>query len=79
MALLNTVANSAPMVAITKAASTSPTDCASPGRPSHSAVVPITRSTPNDAIHGLRRPLESATAPSTGDSSAMHSPAALVA
>src|SRR4051794_26370585 len=67
------------MVAITKASSRDGITLGSPGLPNHSKAEPITSSTPNAAIHGLRRPLASAMAPSTGDSSAIITPAAAVA
>src|SRR5262249_49630452 len=51
----------------------------SPGLPIHIRHEPITSSVPNPAIHGLRRPLASAIAPSTGDISAIIRPAAAVA
>ena len=51
----------------------------SPGFPNHISEAPITSSAPKPAIHGLRRPLASAIAPSTGDSSAIIRPAAAVA
>ena len=51
----------------------------SPGLPIHIRLAPITSSAPKPAIHGLRRPLASAIAPSTGDSNAITSPAAAVA
>src|ERR1700674_6028964 len=51
----------------------------SPGLPYHIRLDPITSSAPNAAIHGLRRPLASAIAPSTGDISAISNPAAAVA
>jgi SNF2 family DNA or RNA helicase len=44
-----------------------------------SAAEPATRSAPNAAIHGLRRPDASAMAPSTGEKIAITSPAAALA
>ena len=79
IALLKTVANSTPMVATTNASSSGGITPGSPGLPNHIRPEPITSSAPNAAIHGLRRPLASAIAPSTGDSSAITSPAAAVA
>src|SRR5690606_34744117 len=79
IALLNTVANSTPIVAMENASSTGTTVLASPGLAHHISVAPTTSSAPKAAIHGLRRPLASATAPSTGDNIAITSPAAAVA
>ena len=79
IALLNTVANSTPMVAMPSARSSGGMTLGSPGLPIHIRLDPITSSAPNAAIHGLRRPLASAMAPSTGDSSAISNPAAAVA
>ena len=50
-----------------------------PGLPIHMMQAPITNTAPNAAIHGLRRPLASAIAPSNGDASAITRPAAAVA
>ncbi len=79
IALLNTVANSAPTLAIAYASSSAGMMPGSPGFPIHIRQEPITKSAPNPAIHGLRRPLASAIAPSTGDISAITRPAAAVA
>ena len=51
----------------------------SPALPIHIRDAPTTSSTPNPAIHGLRRPDASAMAPNTGDISAIAKPAAAVA
>src|SRR3954471_18965305 len=51
----------------------------SPGLPIHMMQAPITKMAPKPAIHGLRRPLASAMAPSNGEDSAITSPAAAVA
>ena len=51
----------------------------SPGTANHSSADPVISISPNAAIHGLRRPEASATAPSTGEKTAMTSPAAPVA
>src|SRR5260370_42170081 len=67
------------MVAIAYASSSGGTTLTSPGLPNHIRQEPITNSAPNAAIHGLRRPLTSAIAPSTGDISAITKPAAAVA
>ena len=77
MALLNTVANSAPMPATANATTTR--SAPSPGLPNHSAADPTTSKVPNTAIHGLRRPEASAMAPSTGDSEAIRRPDAALA
>src|SRR6266481_4276755 len=79
IALLKTVANSAPMVAIEKASNNGGMTLTSPGLPIHISEAPITSSAPKPAIHGLRRPLASAIAPSIGDISAIIMPEAAVA
>ncbi len=79
IALLKTVANSTPMVAIAYASSSGGMTLTSPGLPIHIRQEPITSSAPKPAIHGLRRPLASAIAPSSGDISAIINPAAAVA
>ena len=76
MALVKTMANSAPMVASAKATSAMATASGSPGTANHSAAEPATSSTENAAIQGLRRPEASAMAPSAGEASAMMRPAA---
>src|SRR2546430_17385743 len=73
MALLNTVANSAPIEAITKATRTK--SVPSPGLPSQSAAEPATSRTPKAAIHGLRPPAATATAPRTRGNTALPKPA----
>jgi len=79
IALLNTVANSTPTVAMPNAINSGRITLWSPGLPIHISDEPTTSSAPNAAIHGLRRPLASAIAPSTGDISAMTRPADAVA
>ncbi len=79
IALLKTVANSTPMVAIANTSSSGAMTLTSPGLPNHISEEPITSIVPNAAIHGLRRPLASAIAPSTGDNSAIVKPAVAVA
>ncbi len=66
MALLNTVASSAPMVASAKDNNTRGTRSIRPGRASQSPHSPNTSSTEKPAIHGLRGRPASAMAPSTG-------------
>ena len=70
MALVNTVASSAPMVARPKEISTSGASPISPGIANHSPHSPTKSSTEKAAIHGLRRVPSSAMAPSTGASAA---------
>jgi hypothetical protein len=79
MALLNTVANSAPIVPTMKPARAMPIAAGSPGRANHSSVQPAMSSAPKAAIHGFLGPVASAMAPSAGEVSAMASPAAPVA
>ena len=79
IALLKTVANSTPTLAIAYANNNGGMTLGSPGLPIHIRQEPITSNAPNPAIHGLRRPLASAIAPSTGDISAIANPAAAVA
>ncbi len=66
MALLKTEANSAPMVASMKPASATATAWGAPGAAHHSMAQPRTSIAPKPAIHGLRGPDASATAPSAG-------------
>ena len=70
------LAKSEPNGAIAYAISSGNTSSGLPGLTIHISVVPIISSRPKNAIHGLRRPAASATAPNTGDSSAMTRPAA---
>ena len=79
MALVKTVANSAPMVPTAKATRAMATPSALPGMANHSAAEPATRRTEKAAIQGLRGPVASATAPRMGESSAIRNPAAPVA
>src|SRR5580698_4928000 len=79
IALLKTVANSTPTLATEYASSNGGMMLVSPGLPIHIRQEPITSSAPNPAIHGLRRPLASAIAPSTGEDSAITRPAIAVA
>ncbi len=66
MALVNTVASSAPMVAMPKEISTTGRSHISPGIANHRPLKPATSSTENPAIQGLRARPASAMAPSTG-------------
>src|SRR5882757_6396270 len=79
IALLKTVANSAPTLASATAVSSGGMMAGSPGLPIHSAQDATTRSAPNAAIQGFRRPEASAMAPNTGDISAIAKPAAAIA
>ena len=79
IALLNTVANSTPTVAMPNAIKSGRITSGSPGLPIHMMHAPMTKIAPNAAIHGLRRPPASAIAPRTGDNTAMTRPAADVA
>ena len=79
MALVNTVASSAPITARPKAISTSGTRSVRPGAASHRPHMPTTSSTEKTAIHGLRGWPASAMAPSTGASAAAISSAMPVA
>src|SRR5258708_35003924 len=79
MALLKTVANSTPTLAIAYDSNSAGMTLGSPGFPNHIRPDPSTSRQPNPAIHGLRRPLASAIAPRTGDISAIIRPAAAVA
>ena len=73
MALLKTVANSAPMAATANASSTGVTP--PPGTPNHKAHAPTINRAPKPAIHGLRGPAASAIAPRIGENTAMMNPA----
>ena len=73
------MANSAPIVAMTKPASAIGTAEAEPGTANHSIAEPMTSSPPKAAIQGLRGPVRSATPPRSGETSAMHRPAKPVA
>ena len=79
IALLKVVANSAPIVAMTKPASAIGTAAAEPGTANQSIAEPMTRSAPKAAIQGLRGPVLSAMPPSRGESRAMQRPAKPVA
>ena len=79
MALLKTVASSAPMVASPNDKSTSGTRSVRPGTASQSPASPTTSRTEKPAIHGLRGSPASAMAPSTGARSAAISSLAPVA
>ncbi|MGY4300491.1 hypothetical protein ACVWXN_008586 [Bradyrhizobium sp. i1.4.4] len=79
IALLKTVANSAPTLASATAVSSGAMMVGSPGLPIHSVQAASTSSVPNPAIHGFLRPEASAMAPSTGDISAIARPAAAIA
>ena len=79
MALVKTVASSAPIVASTKHTSTTGRKRISPGIASHSPSNPITSTTEKPAIQGLRGNPASAMAPSTGASTAAMSSATPVA
>ncbi len=79
MALVNTVASSAPITARPKAISTTGTRSVAPGWASHRPHMPATSSTEKKAIHGFRLWPASATAPSTGASAAAISSAMPVA
>lgn len=74
MESLKTMANSAQTVAIAK--NTSGHSGLIPGTAHHSAVMAATWIRPNRTIHGLRGPAESAIEPSTGENTAITSPAA---
>ena len=75
MALVKTVASSAPMVATAKETSTSGRRSILPGAARKSPQQPATSRTEKAAIHGLRGSPESAMAPSTGAmAAAMSSP-----
>jgi len=75
MALVNTVESSAPTVATPKAMSTIGTRSVRPGMASQRPQRPATSRTEKAAIQGFRRWLASATAPSTGASTAAASSA----
>ena len=79
MALVNTVASSAPMVAMAKEISTSGSRSMRPGAASQSPHMPTTSSTEKAAIQGLRGRPASAMAPSTGARAAAISSAMPVA
>ena len=79
MALLNTVASSAPMMASAKDRSTSGGKPISPGTASHSPRNPTTSTTEKPAIHGFRGNPASAMEPSIGASIAAISSATPVA
>ncbi len=79
MALVKTVANSAPIVPMAKATSARVTAPSAPGAANHSVNEPATSITEKPAIHGFRGPPASATAPSIGEKTAMTKPAAAVA
>ena len=77
MALVNTVVNSAAMVATTNASTINHSvGPVVPGAAIHSATMPPARKSENSAIHGLRRPRPSASAPSSGLPMAIRMPAA---
>ncbi len=79
MALVKTVANSAPTVPTANATRAIATGPLSPGAAHQSAAEPATSMTEKPAIHGFRAPIMSAMAPRIGDRAAMTNPAAPVA
>ncbi len=80
IALVNTVVNSAAAVAATKLTSTSAiTGTEAPGTASQSAERLAMNSSEKSAIHGLRAPRPSASAPSSGLPIAISTPAAAAA
>ncbi len=79
MALVNTVASSAPTIATAKHRSTTGSIVMSPGAANHSPAQPTMSKTEKPAIHGLRGWPASEIAPNTGARSAAISSAMPVA
>jgi hypothetical protein len=79
IALVKTVANSAATVATAKPRSAMTIPASAPGAANHSEPAPRKRRMEKLAIQGFRAPVASATAPRTGESRAIVSPATPVA